>query len=341
MSEIIILTVAGPGDEPFVRENIALIRQLNPHAAYALYVVDNTMRPELAETTQGYLGAQVIAGLPQDASLPLACRGSYHHAAALNHFLRTHAVESPYFLVIDPDFYVLRPEWIRDVTAHMAQQGLRFFGAPWHPRWHIKYRYFPCVHFLCIDRRVPLETLDFLPNLHERFAKKEQNQKLRAARKQEKAARQPTLLQRARGRAARFKKHWQDTLWRLRPTIATSSDTGFRVHAQYAGLPSGLLQPVFTRPFITHPFFRIVNWCMERRLPDALCYTPKRKGYFTRRGFERFSLRIDKALQWEEFMWREVPFGVHLRRQNRSRDYEPSQDLAALSALLSSAEARR
>ena len=47
----------------------------------------------------------------------------------------------------------------------MARRQLGVFGAPWHPRWIYKHRYFPCVHCMFVDReRVPLDWLDFRPD---------------------------------------------------------------------------------------------------------------------------------------------------------------------------------
>ena len=47
----------------------------------------------------------------------------------------------------------------------MAAWKLAVFGAPWHPRWVYKNRYFPCVHCMFVDLdRVSIDALDFEPD---------------------------------------------------------------------------------------------------------------------------------------------------------------------------------
>lgn len=164
--DITIVSVAGPGDEPYIRANLECIQAMNPGSRLNVVVIDNGKTGDNADGIRGSLDAVVLDGVPHDRTVPASCRGSYQHATALNRFLRTGSVNTRYLLILDPDFYIVRRDWIGDCLKRMQSKGWAFFGAPWHPRWFNKYRYFPCVHCMFIDtEKVDLTTLDFMPDL--------------------------------------------------------------------------------------------------------------------------------------------------------------------------------
>ena len=163
-AQLTILTVVLNGHYPYVRQQIELIEALNPGAPFKMVVVDNSSHgePELKIDDPRCV---VIGGVEPDMTLPEHGRGSYHHAAALK--LGLAHVDTPWLLVLDPDFFVVYRNWIAEVTEHMRARRLKLFGAPWHYAWSRKWRYFPCVHFLMIDvSQVGLDELDFTPDLH-------------------------------------------------------------------------------------------------------------------------------------------------------------------------------
>ena len=167
-----IVTVAGPGDEELIRKNFQHIAQKNAGVSYDLHVLDNGCFHGHPAISFEMPNVTVHRGQPLDPHKPNACRGSYQHSAALNQFLRDHTVHTPYLLILDPDFFIVRSNWIADVISHMSSRGLAFFGATWHPKWYSKYRYFPCVHCMFIDaRKIDCRELDFTPDLVERGAK--------------------------------------------------------------------------------------------------------------------------------------------------------------------------
>ena len=134
MSEdITIVTVAGPGDEPYIRANIALMQRMNGGQLPPVFVLDNGKTSPSANGICGALDAIVIDGVPQDTTLPANYRASYQHSGALNHFLSSQKITTRYLLIIDPDFYIVAPDWLRDIPHEMVKHGWAFFGAPWHP----------------------------------------------------------------------------------------------------------------------------------------------------------------------------------------------------------------
>ena len=100
---------------------------------------------------------------------------------------------------------------------------------------------------------------------------------------------------------------------RKRRLVATSRDSSWRIYDRYArdpARPSECLQPVFD-PGRTR--------ALEGLLPDRLRFVPGRPGYFTRAGFAAHGLPDLAALGFEEFLWRDEPFGFHVRSQPKRK----------------------
>lgn len=231
-----LLTVAGSGDAPYLLENLALMRRLNPGAPPPMHVINNS--GEALDLP----GARVHPGLPRDETLP----PSYHHAAALNAFLRAQPVPTRFLLILDPDFYILLPRWVEALPRYLEQRNLALLAAPWHPRWFTKPRRAAAPHCLLIDTaQMNPPALDFTPDLP------------------------PLKPARPHGALYSF------TL--LRRQIGRSRDTGWRIHHPRRKL----LTPVFTPaqamlPHLRHPTGR----AFERLLPERLSFLPR--NYATR-----------------------------------------------------------
>jgi hypothetical protein len=264
---------------------------------------------------------QVVKGV-EPPRMSTKGRASYHHGAALNkgkEYMKTR-----FALILDPDFFIVRKDWIAGILNYMVKNQLSFFGVPWHPRYYQKYRYFPCVHNLFIDlSRVSLEELDFRPDLVNSPARQFKPgfwigyQHLRSQGKKMQAwfrlLRQPC-------RAAR-----EDM--RQRSLIGSTRDTGELIYQRY-GLDSRVfetVQPVF-RPgkdkFLPAgvsglQYSRVV----ELLLPDKKRYIPKQKNYFTGTGFHELGYADVSSLGWEEFIWQRRPYGFHVRGS-----LQPAQD---------------
>lgn len=215
---------------------------------------------------------------------------SYHHADALNRLI--HTTRTRFLLVLDPDFYILSPDWVATIPDYMERHGLAFFGTPWHPRYNRNYRYFPAVHCMFIDlEKVGKLQLDFLPELNRiKMPGKSTN----------------TILDRISYFANRRRIPW---------------DTGVRVFERFANQPlisSECTQPVFRLDAPNFPEFDARNWkhrLVEALLPERYCYIPKRRNTFTQSGFvEHNWLASPLPNRWEESLWQGRPFGLHVRR---------------------------
>ena len=224
--------------------------------------------------------------------------GSYHHADAVNMLLSRAATR--FVLVLDPDFYLLRRNWMDEVLAHMRENGLALFGVPWHPRYVENYRYFPAVHCMFIDQeKVPAADLDFRPLLQDSDGAGGSDSVPRPRRNAN------TLWHKA-GLGHRLRQPW---------------DTGARIYLRYRDdprVPSEFVTPVYRLPddwIASGNRHGLSSRVLERILPDDLCYLPKRHDSYTTRGFrERGWIDVDLPRLWEEHVWKDAPFGLHLRR---------------------------
>lgn len=235
---------------------------------------------------------------------------SHHHASALNGLLPH--VKTRFLLVLDPDFYILRPGWLQEVETHMRHEGLAFFGVPWHPRYTENYRYFPAVHCMFIDRKfVRLEDVDFSPIL---------DRSLPAW-----AARIPLMH--------RLRQSW---------------DTGTRVYERFSRQPSvqsECVTPVYRPgedvPGASDEIRNLKQRAVEFFLPDALCYRPKRRGAYTGVGFlERKLISAPLPRLWEESIWKNAPFGLHVRGSFGSKGRNADDELDLLKKFLESIPSR-
>jgi hypothetical protein len=291
----------------YLKLNRSLTAALNPQATWKWVVVENT--PEHSgDKIEGRDGFIVLDGIPQTFAGPAS--GSYHHGTALNKTLAQ--IQTRFALFLDPDFYIVRPNWMREVIAHMLENDLAFFGAPWHPRWVQKYRYFPCVHCMFVDlEKVDISDFDFTPGFPQSL--REPDSPPAATAQQS-----PGLIQQALSAMRKTLRNLK--LFSMRGVV-TAYDTGFHIYDRYHVKKQSVSEcvvPVFNLkndyigPYLPVSLFgRIVS----RAIPDNLSFIPTRPGYYTDDGFDRHGYPNIAGKGWEEFMWKGRPFGFHLRGQ--------------------------
>ena len=311
--QITLVTVVIEKHYPYIQDQLDLIDALNPGAPFKLLVVDNA-----ASATGGLSSAdprvRLVAGF-DPAPLPLEGRGSYHHALALNKAARL--VDTRYMLVMDPDFFVIRPGWIDACISHVEARGLSFFGAPWHYLSYRKWRYFPCVHFLLIDLdKVSAAELDFTPAIVE------DRRWLNSA-------------------AARWLKKYLPRLYN-RSLVESRRDTGWRLRRLRGRRASEVLQPVLSieRELRAPKHLRHERGrSFERLLPRRWSYLPAPGSYVEPEVAPEFQRGEFEQLRPEMFAWRGEAFAFHMRRNMRDKtkgrtDDDTRKDEAALGGLL-------
>lgn len=310
VDKLTIITVCVQKHYDFVRQNVDLIRELNPGFPYRILVVDNssTDRSELALDDPR---CEVIPGCARDESKPSNCRNSYHHGAALNHAAQR--VDTPLLLVMDPDLFVVRPRWLSEIVTHMERKELAFFGVPWHPRWYNKYREFPCVHLQLIDlRRVARQQLDFMPDILN-------------ARDWSRGLSWNTAV----GGKRRSLLHAMVALLygafyplAVRHRINCARDTGYWTWARFQGrVKAEIVSPVvdFPRHFYK-PAHLTRRWgvVLEHAMPHKLSFFPRPGTYVERRDAPGFDVPHLEAMDPELFVWRGAPFALHIRGNIRA-----------------------
>lgn len=286
--------------------NREIAQRLNPGVSFVWHAMDNSPKSDPALIDP--LGFLRMPGVSYEELGLLSAphtKGSFQHASAVNKFLR--AQNARFILILDYDFFIIRPNWIRDVLAHMKKNSLSFFGSVWHPRYYAKYRYFPSVHCMFIDcSRVDCASLDFRPDLESRSRKK----------------RPPSVFWRIFSRLPwAIQRVCLAATFQDRKFIGSSRDTGYRVFREYRLRPDARheeIQPVFKpRSHFGRfaSFFYYPNQFAECFLPDRMSFIPRKKGYFSEKGFCDLGHpdRAGGKKEWEEYLWRGAPFGVHLR----------------------------
>lgn len=208
-------------------------------------------------------------------------RPSYHHGAALNK-LRSY-MKTRFVMILDPDFYIVRNEWINEVLKYMNDKGLAFFGVPWHPRHINKIRYSLAPHAIFADLgKVNVSNLDFMPECDDYRIKEVSIQ-------------------------ARIKDKFLKYLLGKRRFIGMTKDTAhqlFELCIKNKDIRYEYAQTVFK------PNFNL----LDSLLPDRWSFIPQRPNYYTEMSFKDVGFFDADGRGWEEYFWKGDPLGFHVRR---------------------------
>jgi hypothetical protein len=314
-----------------LRLNIDLTARLNPSADIRWIVAENT--PVGSELRLAERIAPNVDVLPTEAVVPAqGSKGRHYHIAALHEAIAR--ARTRYMLILDPDFYAIRPNWYAELVARMQVHNLSLFGAPWNPRHPRKYRYFPCVHFTLVDRDAFAEK-PYTPDI---LAAPGQRDWLKAAYN-------------APGKPASFlRRKWRTAvLRRLFPTRWSRGwaiqDTGSALFARYwmgENIPNECLVTIFDPDQLLARVGQrqFSNRILEAILPEHVSYIPKRRDSYSTTG--GFLPSEPLTNDWESFLWNGRPFGFHLRgnslRDRRDAQAEVDQVEALLESLIAAAD---
>lgn len=319
--------------------NLTLTRELNPAAGFRWLVVDNNHDFPKHEARD----FEIITGDPCINQGKL--RGSYHHAQALNKALEY--VDTPYVLVLDPDFFIFRKNWIADVLAHMESHNLSFWGAPYYPDLNWKRRYFPTVSCMLIDlEKVKKSELDFTPELDEYHTLLGFSTPallgvlMGSTPPQVKDVKRSILVEiarvvlRNRLVASPLSKMFPK---RIYPNTDVSRDTGFKIQNSFGKDRRSrveTLQPSYENDLFTKKNSFLMNLFARMYfllVPENLSIYPKRRDYTTPARFADFGLFNARGeFGWEEFFWKDEPFAMHIKGGTRKFEevgYEKLRDI--------------
>ncbi len=301
LTRLTILTVAYKSEDLLLK-NISLTGELNT-CRPRWVIVNNDGVPlekleSLAEESNGEI--KVISGVaatpnPYDA-------GSYHHGAGLMRGMKE--IQSRFLLVLDPDFFILRPQWASELLAHVREKGLAFFGSGWDPLNVSKYQRFPSVHCMLVDlAKVVKADLDFTPELDRSFRGRELIRWLH----RKLVARRALYV-------------WVNVLASLLRIKAR--DTGYRIYRRFSKeskceilqfVQGGSKKASYDETLAQFPRF------LRSFVPSVLGIPAQNMVW------------ISENRSWDEFQWKGEIFGVHLRRvANKSNQAEAGASLNAV-----------
>jgi len=225
----------------------------------------------------------------------------YEHALGISALLAR--VRTRFLLVLDPDCFVVLPDWLRRVPEHMMARGLGFFGTPINPRRYNSYRYFPYMVCLFVDlARVSPRELCFLPGVWDQWTNV--GYVLRRAL---------TTLPKV-GFLFRplLTERWRTNGWQIK-----------RRFGEGRLAPAECVQPVWD--IEAELAQSVVKRVVHRLTPASVSPVPKAAGYCTPHGFRTRQAPDVDALGWEEFMWNDRPFAFHVGSVHTARtDYLPA-----------------
>jgi len=312
----------------FLDLNWRLTNRLNSTDDFTWLVADNNLGFFEKQLNENDYRFQVIKGDRYDETIKIGPE-CFHHAAGLSKLLPH--ISTRFVLFLDPDFYIVRKQWISEIISYMKLNKLSFFGAPWNPRWFAKWRYFPCTHCLFVDLdKVNIKSLDFKPKPNKIIKDRSDSAK------QERNLYFMTIMRKISAKLRRLLQLLLNIfkvkdLLRLeqRKTIGSNADTGYSISQQYResfSFQHECVVPVFKpncafkqgRDYVGQikgiDFFgSLTNRIIEKLLPDYMCFIPKRRGYYSKVGFCDLGYFDVSAQGWEEFLWQGKPFSFHLR----------------------------
>lgn|GEM_PF-696663 len=302
--------------------NLTLTRELNPAANFRWIVVDNDDDFQSNEPH----GFQLLKGDPCNNLGRV--HGSYHHAQSLNKALEH--VATRFVLALDPDFFIIRENWIQEVLAHVSRKNISLWGAPYYPHASWKRRYVPAAYCMLIDlEKIEKDKLDFTPELDEYLALFASStlDLLRILvgntpphfRNMKRAILQDIARTVLRNRliaaplSALFPK-------RFYPNTNVSRDTGFKIQNEYGANPAHVaetLKPSYRSDLFTKKKSAWMNLFAQayyRLVPENLSIYPKRRDYSTLMSFKDFGLfDVRNEFGWEEYFWDDKPFAMHIK----------------------------
>jgi hypothetical protein len=176
--DLSIISVAGPNDFKFLIESYSLIDTYNSDLNLKFYIIDNDIKSNF------YLYEKINKKIPNLEIIPKFLielnnfnyinKGSIEHGITLNLFFQNYKITSKYCLIIDPDFFIIQKNWIKNVLKYCDINNYILFGSTWHPKWINKYFDFPSIHFLLVNiNQLNICDFDFapIPQLKGNFSK--------------------------------------------------------------------------------------------------------------------------------------------------------------------------
>ena len=213
----------------------------------------------------------------------------YEHALGISALLTR--VRTRFLLLLDPDCFVVFPDWLRAVPDYMNANKLGFFGTPINPRRHNSYRYFPYMVCMFVDlSRVSPRDLCFLPGVWERSANVSYRARKAIASVPKAGAFFRWLLT----------EKWRTNGWQIKEKFGDGRTAAFECVQPVWDVDAELAEGGAVKAMV------------HVLTPASVSPIPKQRGYCSRDGFRSLGAPDVASLGWEEFVWNRQPFAFHI-----------------------------
>ena len=239
---------------------------------------------------QDSLNVRVIK--KKNLSYSLNPQRSIFHSKGLSLGLKNS--NSKYLLIIDPDFFVIRKNWIKNIIEYMEEKNIDLFSSPYHPVKDWTKPFTPCVYFMILNtEKINKNKLNFNPpEINEILNKKK-------ILKKNLFENNPmfywVLLI---GFLFRDKNRYQ---------IRKLGDVGHNL-LNFKEINLYLTQPAISKI----KDLKLNRLILDRFLPDEYKLIQKNSN-FSFKTFKDFSYYDFRKLGCQEYFWQNMPFAFHLR----------------------------
>ncbi len=306
-----VVSVMGPKDEGFVIANFEMIQKSNPEYVLYFTLVNQDQAWTRFESFFELFGRNQILVLQgnfvideSEKALYLRARASLFHARALHLAFQTVNDYKGLVIFIDPDFYVVRREWIREIGIILSS-GVTFAGAGYHPKHVTSYKNFPTPFFLCFNtNNVSLDEVDFYPDPYQREELPGTNSKY-------------SFLHKVTKKISRYLLPiTSQVTWRFKE----SRDTGFALRNKFANDGYFCFKVAVKNEDLFIPLF--LRSKIGRYLESSV---------FGRTSFALMPLKINYTeisesavsnINWDEYIFQGELFAFHVRKSNTVSSYK-------------------
>lgn len=155
------------GGWEYAIKSIEFIQILNPEVHFEVvfgHLVEFGEVPELPKLEN--INFHVFTTTKPDLNLKYPDQPSSQHGALLNYTLAAHELSSDYFVVLDPDCYLLMGDAFRMLRNFMEKEGLALMGVSYPTKLPKTYYWdFPTAYFQIMNSNIcSPSTLNFMPD---------------------------------------------------------------------------------------------------------------------------------------------------------------------------------
>ena len=296
-NEITICTVC-TNDEILIQKNIEIISKLNKQIKINWVIGINKKNISEVNFKTYDTNIKYTKGVPSELIGSIAL----NHSITLN--LTKKYIDTRFVLFIDPDFFLLKENILEEIIKDMIAEKISFLGTPWYPKWHTKFRYFPCSHCLFVDtENISLDLFDFRP-IKIFWDKEYYKYNLFIDRK--------SLFKRIFFKMLSL-NNFINYNFVHRKNNAFDGDTCHRIYLNLRD--SKYKFKIFNPGFnIKNDWLIPISWklnnLIEFFLPEKYCFFPKRKKLIV---FDTKFINYLSSFSYEGFYWKNQPIGFHIR----------------------------